>query len=125
MKCFFCNLDPLRLVDSNEHGIVIRDGFPITPGHTLVLPKRHTGSFFDLSDKERHALMALLESAKQALDTEYHPGSYNIGINDGPAAGQTVPHVHIHLIPRFEGDCDDPRGGVRWIVPDKAKYWSD
>ena len=125
MNCFFCNLDPSRIFIHNEHCIVIRDGFPISPGHTLVIPRRHVGSFFDLSAEERQALMALLDSAKQSLDAVYRPDAYNIGINDGPAAGQTVPHVHVHLIPRYEGDRDDPRGGVRWIMPDKAKYWSD
>lgn len=69
--------------------------------------------------------MELVDLAKKALDTKYQPDAYNIGINDGPAAGQTVPHVHVHLIPRYEGDCDDPRGGVRWIMPGKAKYWAD
>jgi len=69
--------------------------------------------------------MDLVESAKESLDAEYAPDAYNIGINDGPAAGQTVPHVHVHLIPRYDGDCEDPRGGVRWIMPDKAKYWTD
>jgi len=125
MNCFFCNLDPSRIVDSNDHCIVLRDDFPVSPGHTLVIPKRHVGSFFDINAEERQALMALLESAKQALETEYRPAAYNIGVNDGPAAGQTVPHVHIHLIPRYEGDRDDPRGGVRWIMPEKAKYWTD
>jgi diadenosine tetraphosphate (Ap4A) HIT family hydrolase len=125
MNCFFCSLDPSRIIDSNDLCIVLRDDFPVSPGHTLVIPKRHVGSFFDLSVEERQALMALLESAKQALDTEYRPAAYNIGVNDGPAAGQTVPHVHIHLIPRYEGDRDDPRGGVRWIMPEKAKYWPD
>jgi len=125
MNCFFCNLDPSRIIDSNDLCIVLRDDFPVSQGHTLVIPKRHVGSFFDLSAEERQALMALLESAKQALDTEYRPAAYNIGVNDGPAAGQTVPHVHIHLIPRYEGDRDDPRGGVRWIMPEKAKYWTD
>ena len=100
-----------------------RSDVPISPGHTLVIPKRHVGSFFDLTREERDALMALLASSKESLDAEYNPAAYNIGINDGSAAGQTVPHVHIHLIPRFEGDCDDPRGGVRWIMPDTAKYW--
>ena len=69
--------------------------------------------------------MALLEAAKLTLDAEYHPDGYNIGINDGAEAGQTIPHLHIHLIPRYQGDCEDPRGGVRWIVPHKAKYWMD
>jgi diadenosine tetraphosphate (Ap4A) HIT family hydrolase len=89
----------------------------------LLIPKRHTGSFFDLSDLERSDLLSLLDHAKRALDEELHPQGYNIGINDGAAAGQTVPHLHVHLIPRFEGDLPDPRGGVRWVIPEKAKYW--
>lgn len=68
-------------------------------------------------------MLSLLDSAKAELDTEYNPESYNIGINDGPAAGQTVAHLHIHLIPRYSGDVPDPRGGVRWVLPDKAQYW--
>ena len=125
MDCFFCKLEPPRIVDSNDLCIVVRDGFPVSPGHTLVIPKRHIGSFFDLSAEERQALMELVDSAKQVLDAKYQPDAYNIGINDGPAAGQTVLHVHVHLIPRYHGDCDDPRGGIRWIMRDKAKYWAD
>ena len=125
IDCYFCNLDAERIIDSNTECFVIRDGFPISPGHTLVIPKRHVGSFFELTTEEREALIVLLHSAKQGLDSEYRPDAYNIGINDGPAAGQTVPHVHVHLIPRYEGDRDDPRGGVRWIMPEKAKYWTD
>lgn len=79
--------------------------------------------FFDLSEQERTDLLALLDRAKRVLDAELQPQGYNIGINDGAAAGQTVPHLHVHLIPRFEGDLPDPRGGVRWVIPAKAKYW--
>jgi diadenosine tetraphosphate (Ap4A) HIT family hydrolase len=122
-SCPFCTLPPERIIDSNDLAIVIRDGFPISQGHTLIIPKRHTGSFFDTSDEEKLALFKLIEHAKLKLDQEFHPDSYNIGINDGPAAGQTVPHVHIHLIPRYNGDQEDPRGGVRWIIPEKAKYF--
>jgi len=103
---------------------VIRDGFPISPGHTLILPKRHVGSFFELTPEERADLLELLDAAKADLDREFSPHGYNIGINDGAAAGQTIGHVHIHLIPRFDGDRPDPRGGVRWIFPEKADYWS-
>jgi len=124
MACVFCSLPHDRIIDSNELAMTIRDGFPISPGHTLVIPKRHVGSFFEITTEERNALFALLDSAKAALDQAYHPSGYNIGINDGAAAGQTVPHLHIHLIPRFDGDQTDPRGGVRWIIPDKADYWS-
>ena len=104
--------------------MVIRDGFPVSPGHTLVIPRRHVGSLFDLETRERDALFDLLAAARRDLESELGPAGYNIGINDGPAAGQTVPHLHVHLIPRFAGDRADPRGGVRWIFPELADYWS-
>lgn len=125
MSCFFCNLDPSRILDSNDHCFMIRDDFPVSPGHTLVIPKRHVGSFFELDAAEQQGLVDLLERAKRALDAEHGPDAYNMGLNDGPAAGQSIPHVHMHLIPRYAGDVADPRGGVRWIVPAKAKYWKD
>ena len=121
--CAFCTLPSARVIDENTTAMVIRDGYPVSPGHTLLIPKRHTGSFFDLSEHERNDLLALLNRAKWLLDAELQPQGYNIGINDGAAAGQTVPHLHLHLIPRFEGDLPDPRGGVRWVIPEKAKYW--
>ncbi len=124
MNCPFCNLPKERIILSNSLGMVIRDGYPISPGHTLVIPRRHIGSFFDLQPEERDLLLSLLEESKQGLDKEFQPDGYNIGINDGPSAGQTVPHLHIHLIPRYSGDQVDPRGGIRWIIPEKAKYWS-
>ena len=122
--CPFCTLPVVRIIDSNDHGMVVRDGFPISAGHTLVIPRRHIGSFFELTADERHGLLGLLDKAKEVLDAELRPDGFNIGINDGPAAGQTVPHLHIHLIPRYKGDLADPRGGVRWIIPEKADYWS-
>jgi diadenosine tetraphosphate (Ap4A) HIT family hydrolase len=103
--------------------VVIRDLYPVSPGHTLIIPRRHVGSFFELTADERGSLLGLLEAAKRELDVMRRPDGYNIGINDGPAAGQTVPHLHIHLIPRYQGDQPDPRGGVRWVFPDKAKHW--
>ena len=121
--CPFCSLPQTRVIDSSPLGLVIRDAFPISPGHTLIIPKRHVGSFFDLEADERAELLALLCQAKVVADKEFSPQGYNIGINDGAAAGQTVPHLHLHLIPRFEGDLPDPRGGVRWVIPEKAKYW--
>jgi len=124
MTCPFCALPPERIVLSNLQGMVIRDAFPVTPGHTLVIPRRHIGTFFEVETTERDALMMLLAEAKRRLDEEFKPAAYNIGINDGPSAGQTVPHLHIHLIPRYRGDKEDPRGGVRWVLPDKARYWS-
>jgi diadenosine tetraphosphate (Ap4A) HIT family hydrolase len=122
--CAFCTLPDYRIIDASTFGVVIRDGFPISRGHTLVIPKRHVGSFFELAADERGDLLVLLDRAKAVVDAEYKPDGYNIGINDGPAAGQTVLHLHIHLIPRYGGDRADPRGGVRWIIPEKADYWS-
>jgi diadenosine tetraphosphate (Ap4A) HIT family hydrolase len=111
-------------VGQNEYAVWIRDGFPVSPGHSLVIPKRHVGSFFEISAQERAALLELLDQAKTRVDAEFHPDAYNVGINDGAAAGQTVLHLHIHLIPRFNEDQVDPRGGVRWVIPEKADYWN-
>jgi len=124
MTCPFCTLPPERIVHENEHAIWIYDGFPVSPGHSLIIPKRHVGSFFEVSTEERMALLALLDQAKAAVEEQFRPDAYNIGINDGAAAGQTVPHLHLHLIPRYSGDIADARGGVRWVIPDKADYWS-
>jgi len=122
--CPFCALPPERIVQHNASGVLVRDGFPVSLGHSLVIPHRHVGSFFELTDIERSDLLALLDQAKAELDELHQPDGYNIGINDGVAAGQTVPHLHIHLIPRYQGDLPDPRGGVRWVIPDKAVYWN-
>ena len=125
MDCPFCQLPPERIVEESALTRVIFDGFPISVGHTLVIPNRHVGSFFDLLDTEREDLLSMLDLAKARLDAKYAPDGYNIGINDGPSAGQTVPHVHVHLIPRYAGDQKEPRGGVRWIFPEKADYWTN
>jgi len=125
MTCPFCTLPPARIVRENDLAVLIRDAYPVSPGHSLVIPKRHIGSWFEATPEEVSAMLELLEDGKTMLDAEHRPDGYNIGINDGPAAGQTVPHLHMHLIPRFEGDVPDPRGGVRWVIADKAKYWSD
>ena len=122
--CPFCSMPAERIIDRNEFGFVIRDAYPISPGHTLAIPYRHVGSFFAISEADRNGLMQLLDTAKTTLDADFSPAGYNIGINDGVAAGQTVLHLHIHLIPRYFGDMPDPRGGVRWVIAEKAKYWS-
>lgn len=123
--CPFCNLEPERIRHESESFYVIRDGFPISPGHTLIIPKQHIASVFELTEQAFTELYALLDWAKSDIEKEFTPDGYNIGINDGPAAGQTVPHLHVHVIPRYEGDQSDPRGGVRWVIPEKAKYWDD
>lgn len=122
--CPFCELSAERILFRNDAAIALRDAYPVTPGHTLVIPMRHVASFFDVTALERSEMLALLDQAKVQLQAELNPAGFNIGINDGAAAGQTVPHLHLHLIPRYEGDVLDPRGGVRWIIPEKADYWS-
>ncbi|TNG01858.1 MAG: HIT family protein [Gammaproteobacteria bacterium] len=124
-ECPFCSLSPDKILEESELTITLRDGFPVSPGHTLIIPKRHLGSFFELTTSEREQIFEAIARAKDQLDKEFQPDGYNIGINDGQSAGQTVMHLHVHLIPRFKDDMDDPRGGIRWIFPDKADYWSD
>ncbi|MFC1664823.1 HIT family protein [Pseudomonadota bacterium] len=128
IRCPFCNVihggEKDRVILKNDLGIAIRDGYPITKGHSLIIPNRHIGSFFETTSSERQALLVLVDDVKVILEKAYAPNSFNIGINDGPDAGQTVPHLHIHLIPRYKGDVPDPRGGIRWVVPEKADYWS-
>lgn len=124
MSCPFCSLPPERVLRANPHALALRDGFPISPGHTLVIPRRHVASLADLNADEACALWALLGEARAELDDAFKPDGYNVGVNDGVAAGQTVMHLHVHLIPRYAGDRADPRGGVRWIIPEKADYWT-
>ena len=120
--CIFCSLPATSIIDENELGFVVRDIFPVNPGHTLIIPKRHVSSYFELTDEEMLAHMELLRRAKLAIDAEFSPDDYNIGVNNGPLAGQTVPHVHIHVMPRYRGDVDDIRGGVRNIILERAVY---
>lgn len=108
----------------NDSAIAFRDAYPVSPGHTLVIPARHVASFFDTTPEERTSMLTLLDAAKQQLRSALDPAGYNIGINDGAAAGQTVGHLHIHLIPRYPGDRPDPRGGIRWVIPENADYWT-
>ena len=123
LHCPFCFLTPDRIVSESECTITIRDAFPVSEGHTLIISKRHVQSFFELDTVERTAVLLAVEEAKNDLAGKYSPGGFNVGINDGEAAGQTVPHLHVHLIPRYKGDSKDPRGGVRWVIPEKARYW--
>jgi ATP adenylyltransferase len=94
----------------------------VSPGHALLIPQRHIPTWFDAKPEERTALLKATDSAKEIIEKHHRPDGYNIGINCGPAAGQTIFHLHIHLIPRYSGDVTDPRGGVRHVIPDKANY---
>ena len=123
--CPFCPAKQREIIASHALAVAVADSFPLTKGHSLIVPRRHVASFFELTPDERLAILGLLDEAKAALDRQHAPDGYNIGINDGTAAGQTVMHVHVHLIPRYGGDADDPRGGVRWIFPRKAEYWKE
>jgi ATP adenylyltransferase len=102
----------------------IYDKFPVNPGHCLVIPKRHTNDYFTLSIEEQNACWDLVRRVKEFLDEKFHPDGYNIGLNNFPAAGQTIPHVHIHVIPRYIGDVERPEGGIRGVIPNKRKYLS-
>ncbi len=123
LHCPFCSLTLDRILAESDHTITILDAFPVSEGHTLIIPRRHVRSFFDLQTAEKEAVLKALEEAKKAIDDQFAPDAYNIGINDGETAGQTIPHLHVHLIPRYKGDSKDPRGGVRWVIPEKARYW--
>nr|WP_315990303.1 HIT family protein [Desulforamulus aquiferis] len=111
-----------RPIKENDLAFAIYDKYPVNQGHILIIPKRHFGNYFDSTKEEREAILNLLEECKVFLDKEYSPDGYNIGINIGEAAGQTVWHLHVHLIPRYRGDIENPRGGVRGVIPDKRIY---
>lgn len=121
----FYPLDQDRVVYEDECVIAFYDCYPVSPGHTLLVAKQVTASHFDLSPDIRQHVWAAVEKVRDFLHQQHHPNGFNIGLNDGTAAGQTILHAHIHIIPRYEGDQIDPRGGVRWIFPEKANYWEE
>jgi diadenosine tetraphosphate (Ap4A) HIT family hydrolase len=119
----FTDIDPSHWVASNDLAFAIRDAYPVTPGHTLVIPRREFADWFDATPSERAAIFALVDTIKAQLDArDDPPDGYNIGINAGAAAGQTVFHLHVHVIPRRHGDMADPRGGVRHVIPERGNY---
>jgi diadenosine tetraphosphate (Ap4A) HIT family hydrolase len=122
-KCPFCQISADRILLETPTLMATYDGFPVTEGHALVVPRRHIASIYELSEPEQAEIWSVVGMVRQLLAERYKPDGFNIGLNDGRAAGQTVLHAHIHVIPRRNGDVADPRGGVRWIIPDKAKYW--
>lgn len=123
MNCIFCEIKDYIL--ENDLAYAIFDKFPATKGHMLIIPKRHVSNFFDITKEEREAIFDLVDEGKKLLDEKYSPDGYNVGVNVNKAAGQTVFHVHVHLMPRFEGDVTDPTGGVRGAIPKYMKYSSD
>ncbi len=121
--CPFCALPRERIWRESAEAVAVFDGYPLTEGHTLVIPKRHVGSFFELTMEDQSAILRFVNEVRMELLHRFQPDSFNLGLNDGPEAGQTIGHCHLHLIPRRRGDVPDPRGGVRWVVPAKARYW--
>ncbi len=111
-----------EIIVQNEHAFAIYDGFPVSKGHTLVVPKRIVPDIFDLDNEEYRACFDLVREAKDHLKEKYNPDAFNIGVNSGEDAGQTVFHAHIHIFPRYKGDVTNPRGGVRHIIPGKGDY---
>jgi diadenosine tetraphosphate (Ap4A) HIT family hydrolase len=120
--CIFCNYEDSEILAENKLVYAVLDHFPVNDGHCLIIPKRHFQSFFDAKEEEVKAIYALMHEVKEIFDIQYEPAGYNIGINVGTYAGQTVNHVHVHLIPRYVGDVEDPRGGVRNLKEAMTDY---
>ena len=121
--CIFCNLEDSRKIFEDDFFIVIRDAYPVTNLHTLLIPKRHVPSYFDLNEQELIRLQGLIADQKNLiLKEDKEVTAFNLGINDGIDAGQTIMHCHIHLIPRRVGNIENPRGGVRGVIPEKQNY---
>ena len=121
--CPFCQIDPNReIINENELAYSVYDNYPVSNGHSLVIPKRHCSNYFDLTIEEQNACWSMVNKIKEHIESEFKPDGFNIGININEAAGQTILHVHIHIIPRYKGDIDNPEGGVRGVIPDNRLY---
>ncbi len=129
IECPFCQIVSARskeaLIGENEHAAAFYDKYPLNDGHALVVPKRHESDFFNLLIEEQLAIWELLNDLQMYISEQIEPDGFNVGVNISESAGQTVGHAHVHLIPRFEGDTANPRGGVRWAIPERAPYWAD
>jgi diadenosine tetraphosphate (Ap4A) HIT family hydrolase len=124
--CVFCiRLAGGELVAENDLAVAFRDAFPLSPGHCLIVPRRHESDFLALPPEAQVASWALVEPVRRHIEADHTPDGYNFGINVGEAAGQTIAHAHLHVIPRYKGDVTDARGGVRWIIPARARYWEE
>ena len=122
MECIFCNYNKSEIIAENRLAYAISDKYPVNEGHVLIIPKRHFVSFFEASEEEIKAIYSLLHEVKEMLDIQYEPQGYNVGANVGYHAGQTIMHFHMHLIPRYRNDVDDPRGGIRNIKTPLVRY---
>jgi len=122
MRCPFCDPDPERIIWCDEYVYVVRDLYPVSASHSLIIPFRHFASIFEATPEELASIARGAAFRKSQLERSLAADGYNIGINEGRAAGQTIPHLHVHIIPRFERDVDDPRGGIRGVIPEKRTY---
>jgi diadenosine tetraphosphate (Ap4A) HIT family hydrolase len=118
----FLSIPPAKILYRNDHFFIIEDGFPVSPGHLLIISNIVRTDYFNLSEKEKHELIPTIEVAKSIILNKHKPDGFNIGMNCGEAAGQTVFHFHCHVIPRYSGDMDNPRGGVRYCIPRNGNY---
>ena len=122
-ECFFCkSIEKKDFELENDYAIARFDDFPVNEGHLEVIPKRHVKDWWEINLEERIAIFDLLDKAKEIIDERFKPDGYNIGMNLGEKAGQSIMHLHVHLIPRYNGDVPNPRGGVRGIIPEKQNY---
>ena len=120
--CTFCDLEGRELVWTSDLVVAFRDAYEVSPGHSLVVPRRHVATYFEANPDEQSEVWRAVQEVKAELDRTMRPDGYNVGFNAGEAAGQTVMHLHVHVIPRYRGDMDDPRGGVRYVIPSKGNY---
>lgn len=120
--CLFCKPKHKEIIAETELAVLVTDTYPVSLGHCLVIPKRHIADYFECTEEENRDFRTLILKAKETINKEYAPDAYNIGNNNGLYAGQSVFHLHIHIIPRYKGDVDNPKGGVRWVVPKKSQY---
>lgn len=123
-RCVFCDRIARREVFvEGPLAVAFPDRYPLSAGHTLIVPRVHVADYFELEETVRTDLWRLVDEVKTRLDEQFSPAGFNVGINVGRAAGQTVFHAHVHLVPRYEGDVPDPRGGIRHLLPQRARYW--
>lgn len=121
--CVFCNPKEEEILAENDYAQIIKDNSPVSDGHCLIVPKRHLKTYFEMTSDENIAIFELMKTAKLLIEKQgYKPDGYNIGSNNGIAAGQSVLHLHIHVIPRYNGDVEQPKGGIRQVLPRKAIY---
>ncbi|MDM9630220.1 HIT family protein [Robiginitalea aurantiaca] len=118
----FSSLNNRTKVFTGNHFFIIRDGFPVSPGHLLIISNREVQDYFELKEDEKLELIKMIDRCKTLIESEFNPDGYNLGMNCGKAAGQTVMHFHFHVIPRYNGDMDNPRGGIRHCVDGKGYY---